>query len=49
MGQVVYSINNPESNDLITSIKLEQLPKGIYYLNIVNKDQTNRVKKISIR
>jgi hypothetical protein len=49
MGQVVYSINNPESNDLITSIKLEQLLKGIYYLNIVNKDQTNRVKKISIR
>jgi hypothetical protein len=49
VGQVVYSINNPEMNDLITSIHVDKFPKGIYYLNIVNQDQTSTVKKISIR
>jgi hypothetical protein len=49
IGQVVYSNNNPEMNDLITSINVEKFPKGIYYLNIVNQDQTSNVKKVSIR
>ena len=49
IGQVVYSNNNPEMNDLITSIHVDKFPKGIYYLNIVNQDQTSTVKKISIR
>jgi hypothetical protein len=49
IGQVVYSNNSPELTDLITSINVDKFPKGIYYLNIVNQDQTNNVKKISIR
>jgi len=48
-GQVVYTNNNPEMNDMITSIHVDKFPKGIYYLNIVNQDQTSTVKKISIR
>jgi len=49
VGQVVYSINNPEMSNQISSINIEKFPKGIYYVNIVNQDQTNSVKKISIR
>jgi hypothetical protein len=49
IGQVVYSNENPERIDLITSINIEKFPNGIYYLNIVNQDQTSNVKKISIR
>ena len=49
IGQVVYSINNPEMSDLTTSINVDKFPNGIYYMNIVNQDQTNSVKKISIR
>ena len=49
VGQVVYSINNPEMSDLTTSINIDKFPNGIYYVNIVNQDQTNSVKKISIR
>lgn len=49
IGQVVYSNNNPEMTDLITSINVDKYPKGIYYVNIVNQDQTSNVKKISIR
>jgi hypothetical protein len=49
IGQVIFSNNNPEMTDLITSINLEKFPKGIYYLNIVNQDQTSNIKKISIR
>jgi hypothetical protein len=48
IGQVVYSNNNPEMDDLITSINVDKLPKGIYYVNIVNHDDTNNVKKIII-
>ena len=47
-GQVVYSINNPEMVDMITNINVDKFSKGIYYLSIVNQDQTNNVKKISI-
>lgn len=49
IGQVVYSINNPEMSNQISSINIEKFPKGIYYVNIVNQDQTNSVKKVSIR
>jgi hypothetical protein len=49
IGQVVYSINNPGMSDLTTSINIDKFPNGIYYVNIVNQDQTNSVKKISIR
>lgn len=49
IGQVVYSNNNPEMTDLITSINVDKYPKGIYYVNIVNQDQTSTIKKISIR
>jgi hypothetical protein len=49
VGQVVYSINNPEMSNKISSINIEKFPKGIYYVNIVNQDQTSTVKKISIR
>jgi len=49
LGQVVYTNNNPEMNDMITSIHVDKFPKGIYYLNIVNQDQTSTIKKISIR
>ena len=49
VGQVVYSINNPEMSNQISSINIEKFPKGIYYVNIVNQDQTNSVKKVSIR
>lgn len=49
IGQVVYSNDNPEMIDLITSINVDKYPKGIYYVNIVNQDQTSNVKKISIR
>jgi hypothetical protein len=49
IGQVVYSINNPKMSDLITSINVDKFTNGIYYLNIVNQDQTSTIKKISIR
>ena len=49
IGQVVYSNNNPEMTDLITSINVDKYQKGIYYVNIVNQDQTSTIKKISIR
>ena len=49
IGQVVYSINNPEMSDLTTTINIDKFPNGIYYMNIVNQDQTNSFKKISIR
>jgi hypothetical protein len=49
VGQVVYSINNPEMSNQISSINIEKFPKGIYYMNIVNHDQTSTIKKISIR
>jgi hypothetical protein len=49
IGQVVYSINNPEMSDLTTSINVDKFPNGIYYVNIVNHDKTSNVKKINIR
>ena len=49
IGQVVYSINNPEMSDLTTSFNVDKFPNGIYYVNIVNHDKTSNVKKINIR
>lgn len=49
IGQVVYSIYNPELSSGISNINVDTFPKGIYYINIINHDKTSNVKKISIR
>ena len=49
LGQVVFAANNTNANTPLMKVTVDQLPRGVYYLQVQHPDRTSSVQKIVIR
>lgn len=49
IGQTVFSSANSGSNNPLMKVTVDELPRGVYYLQILHQDRTSSTQKIVIR